>query len=389
MTERDRTTVIMIVDDTPENLDVLERMLSREGFRILTFLQGARALNAARKATPDLVLLDISMPEMDGFEVCRRLKAEASLSEVPVIFISALSDLEQKVQGFKVGGVDYITKPFHLEEVTARVEAHLSVRALQQRVQSQNEELRISLQRQRDLEELRERLVQMLVHDLKNPLSSVIGNSRYALGLIDDSSDAGEALRDAFDSAQSMHRMVLNILDVLHLDEAGLKPRRTSVHLQDVIASAMSSLRPQLQAAERVVLVDLPHDLPAFALDRDLTQRLFENLIENATKYTPRRKPVKVTARVEPDTALLIEVADEGPGVPVASREHVFELYARLERDEAVDVRKSRGLGLAFCKLAAEAHGGRIWIEDNAPQGARFCVLIPTVRPIALGDPGG
>ncbi len=377
MDEPTETMVIMIIDDTPENLDVLESMLSSKGYKIHTFPRGELALKAAERVAPDLILLDVSMPGMDGFEVCRRLQAHDRLRHIPVVFISAFGDVGKKVEGFQLGGVDYVTKPFHIEEVTARVEVQLKLRRFQQRIEAQNRQLQQSIERQRELEKLKEHLVQMLVHDLKNPLASVIGNSQYALGRIGERTDAGEAMRDVLSSARGMHRMVLNILDVLHLNEARLAPHRTLVRVDQLIAAALASLKTQLELMGRKVIVAVPPDMEPFPLDADLVQRLIENLVENASKYTSAGAAIEVEARLGPDSMLLIEVADQGPGIPEEARERVFEVYARLDRDADIHARASRGLGLAFCRLAAEAHGGRIFVRSNDPKGARFCVEIP------------
>jgi len=381
-----RPADVLIVDDTVENLQMLTNMLKEKGYSARPLPSGKLALQAIESLPPDLILLDINMPEMNGFEVCQRLKAREETRDIPVIFISALSDTMDKVKAFQAGGVDYVTKPFQIEEVHARVEAHLALRQLRVELEQRNDQLEQSLDRQKELEQLKERLVQMIVHDLKNPLAAIMGNTDYLVDEVPAGGDAEEAMHDVADSARAMHRMVINILDVLQLEDRKLTPRRRPVDLAALAQGAAGTLRAVAELGGHTIEVQAPAGLPEVQLDPDLVQRVLENLLENALKYTPPGSSVTVVVGLSPEGDAAIDVLDQGPGVPEHLREQVFEVYERLERDQDRDARKSRGLGLAFCKLAAEAHGGRIWIEDRAPKGAAFRVMLPAEGP---GGDGG
>ncbi len=381
-----RPADVLIVDDTVENLQMLTNMLKEKGYSARPLPSGKLALQAIESLPPDLILLDINMPEMNGFEVCQRLKAREETRDIPVIFISALSDTMDKVKAFQAGGVDYVTKPFQIEEVHARVEAHLALRQLRVELEQRNDQLEQSLDRQKELEQLKERLVQMIVHDLKNPLAAIMGNTDYLMDEVPAGGDAEEAMHDVADSARAMHRMVINILDVLQLEDRKLTPRRRPVDLAALAQGAAGTLRAVAELGGHTIEVQAPAGLPEVQLDPDLVQRVLENLLENALKYTPPGSSVTVVVGLSPEGDAAIDVLDQGPGVPEHLREQVFEVYERLERDQDRDARKSRGLGLAFCKLAAEAHGGRIWIEDRAPKGAAFRVMLPAEGP---GGDGG
>ena len=165
---------VIVVDDTPANLQLLTGMLKERGYKVRPVPSGKLALQAAKNDPPDLILLDIMMPEMDGYEVCERLKADEKLREIPVIFISALNETMDKVRAFGVGGVDYVTKPFQFEEVDARVRTHLEL-------QRQRRKLKENYEQLRRLEELRDNLVHMIVHDLRNPLTGISGFLDLAL----------------------------------------------------------------------------------------------------------------------------------------------------------------------------------------------------------------
>src|SRR5689334_1924873 len=169
---------VLIVDDTPDNIRVLTAIIERLGYEVRPATSGAQALQAVEHDPPDLVLLDITMPEMDGYEVCRRFKADEQLSDIPIIFLTALSDIADKVKAFGVGGIDYITKPFHLEEVQARVKTHLALRYA-------NLRLAKSYSKLQELEQLRDQLVHMVVHDMRSPLMVLSGH----LSLLQQESD--------------------------------------------------------------------------------------------------------------------------------------------------------------------------------------------------------
>lgn len=370
---------ILIVDDTIENLQLLSNMLKAQGYRVRPVPSGPLALQAVEAIPPDLILLDINMPLMDGYEVCERLKAREGTRDIPVIFISAFSETVSKVRALEIGGVDYVTKPFQIEEVLARVEVHLEIRRLRLEVEEKNWRLEESLARQRELEQLKDRLVQMIVHDLKNPLNAIVGNSYLLLEEVPSDAAATEMARDVAESAQRMHRMVLNILDVMGLGERELRPRRSSVDLGDLVASAIGTIRPLALRDGREIAARTRTPVPKIPLDRDLIQRVVENLLENALKYSPKGTQVTVAYGMSPEGEIAIDTMDQGPGVPEDQRAEIFQVYARLGRDRGVQTRKSWGLGLAFCKLAVEAHGGRIWIDDADPPGAAVRIRIPTI----------
>lgn len=369
---------ILIVDDTVENLHLLGSMLREQGYGVRPVPRGKLALDAAISRPPDLVLLDINMPGMNGYEVCQELKARSETRDIPVIFISALNEVVDKVKAFDVGGVDYVTKPFQVEEVHSRVQAHLELRSLRREVERKNARLEASLARQQELEQVKERLVQMIVHDLKNPLTAIIGNSEFLREVLEADTDASEALGDVTDSAQSMHRMVLNILDVMRLQDTDLHPRLTSVDLHRLVETAAHTLRPAALRSGHTIEVEAHAELPPVPLDRDLIQRVLENLLENAVKYAPGETAVTIAIDAPSAGEFVISVADQGPGVPEDCRDQVFEPFARLERDAATDLRQSRGLGLAYCKMAVEAHGGHIHIDDNSSGGAVFRIHLPS-----------
>jgi signal transduction histidine kinase len=357
---------VLVVDDTIENLRLLASMLSEHGLEVRPVTSGRQALQAVAADPPDLVLLDITMPEMDGFEVCARLKAAEASRDIPIIFLTALTDTADKVRAFAAGGVDYVTKPFQLEEVLARVKAQLALRSAQR-------ELAESYRRLQGLERLRDDLVHMLVHDMRSPLVAL----SMGLALLENapeplSPEQATTLRLAIETTHDLNRMANDLLDVNRLEEGRMPIDRSEVDLTGIAAD----VRALLCQIDRHRHIDLDSDGPVHArCDRSLIRRVLENLTGNAIKHTPRGS--RVSIRVERrDGRARVAVHDQGAGVPESARERIFEKFGTVEtrRNETYH---SAGLGLAFCKLAIEAHGGVIGVVAREPVGSTFWFELP------------
>lgn len=362
-------TDILIVDDTPANLEVLGLMLRDAGFKIRAAPNGARALSAMEHATPDLVLLDISMPDMDGYEVCRQMRATPRLADVPVIFLSARTNLEDKVKAFASGGVDYVTKPFQMEEVIARVRAHVSLRQTQRALSASYDKLR-------GLEHLRDNLVHMIVHDMRSPLAIIMGRIEVILlcekvGL---TPSVIRGLESTLVSAQNLVAMTNDLLDVSRMEEGKFPLNRAQCDLSALATETIEELRGMERG--RPIMLE-PGTVPPVSCDPVIIRRVLVNLINNGIKHTAVGLPlhVRLSATVG---RVRIEVRDHGPGVPVESRTKIFEKFGTLEsRRDPKQKRHSAGLGLAFCRLALEAHGGAIGVESAPEGGSIFWFDLP------------
>ncbi len=248
---------VIVVDDTPANLQLLTGMLKERGYKVRPVPSGKLALQAAKNDPPDLILLDIMMPEMDGYEVCERLKADEKLREISVIFISALNETMDKVRAFGVGGVDYVTKPFQFEEVDARVSTHLEL-------QRQRRKLKENYEQLRRLEELRDNLVHMVVHDLRNPLTGISGFLDLALALEKETltEDGLEYLQTAKRSTTAVIDMVSAVLDVSKMEAGEMKLHLVECDLVRIAADLMSGMQSLKEAREMIL------DAPACTRDR-------------------------------------------------------------------------------------------------------------------------
>lgn len=366
---------LLVVDDTIANLRLLTNMLARDGYHVRSVTDGTMALNAARKQPPDLVLLDINMPGMDGFEVCEKLKADPDLPEIPVIFISALSDTLDKLRAFKVGGVDYVTKPFDREEVRARVDTHLRLQRLSNRVRLQNTHLLEANRKLQKLTEYEENLMRLIVHDLRAPLSGIMGYLELlqinSVGQLDD--EFREDIDKALGVALQMSEVIDSLLDVTRLEREELPMKPVSCNLAEIVRDALANLESVIEY--RRIETTLPDLDPIVHADRTLLRRVVVNLLHNALKFTSRSGRIDVAIERR-GSFLRTSVADDGPGVDPRFKEQIFD---RFGLTDATD--RSRGplpgLGLSFCKLCVEAHGGRVGVDTPEEGGSRFWFDLP------------
>ena len=361
-----RLPSVLVVDDTIDNLRLLSDILDHRGYEVRAVTSGAQALLAAAADPPDLLLLDITMPDMDGYEVCRRLKAQPASRDVPVIFLTALNETADKVKGFDIGGVDYVTKPFQVEEVLARVQTHVALRQAQVALAESNTHLRA-------LEQLRDDMVQMIVHDMRSPLTALLLRLRF-LGSPPAtlSEQQAEDLRAAIQSAQALTRMTDDLLDVSRLEEGRMPVERSVWDLtrmaRDVCAALAAMDRDRSIDVESTAAIEA-------TCDGGLVRRIIENLVSNGIRHTPAGSRLRVSI-ASADGRVRVAVHDEGDGVPQEARARIFEKFGTLEtRHERIY--PSFGVGLAFCKLAVEAQGGTIGLDSREPIGSTFWFELP------------
>jgi signal transduction histidine kinase len=356
---------ILVVDDTPANLRLLSDMLKAHGYRPRLVPSGKLALNAARAVPPDLILLDIRMPEMDGYEVCERLKTDSGLKDIPVIFLSAVGETANKVRAFAAGGVDYITKPFQVEEVLARVETHLSLRR-------QTRQLEESYAALKHLENMRDNLTHMVVHDMRSPLG-VIGGFLSLLESYEAGNLSGSGLqfiREARHSIDELVEMVNSMLDVSKLEAGRMKLHRTDCDLASLARDVLRRFDPIRGTRQLVLQAADPVNLRA---DAGLISRVMQNLAGNAFNYTAANGKIRIAVSRAGREAR-VEVADNGPGIPAAYHDKIFEKFVQVED---LNAKVGTGLGLAFCKLAVEIHGGRIGVDSGNGKGSTFWFTLP------------
>ena len=377
MSFEEKSQDILIVDDNPMNLGVLSGILRERGYQVRVATSGQRALEAARRAKPDLIMLDISMPVMDGYEVCKALKADPDLERIPVIFISAHDEVMDKVQAFLVGGVDYVQKPFHAEEVLARAENHLKIAALSNELLGSNLELQAAKASLEELDRVKAGFTAMLVHDLRNPLGAV----RMSLDVMAEEEGASQFLPKAVDEVTKCLSFLNELLEVYSGEAKGLELQVTTLDPKEMLASCLGTF--QLLAAGKGVGLQgsLPEDLPDIQGDGARLDRVFANLLGNALKFTPEGGHITLSADLQEGDGvdlgrrwLRVRVQDTGRGIPAKDLPFVFDPYRQTL---AKDATQGAGLGLAIVSNIVAAHQGRITVQSQEGIGTCFTVLLP------------
>jgi signal transduction histidine kinase len=364
---------ILVIDDNEDNRALLRSCLEDEGYQVVAATNGEEGIRSFQERAPDCVLLDVRMPGMDGFAVCTRLRSLPHGQDTPIVFLTALRDIETFDRALDVGADDFLTKPIRPAELLVRVQAALKLRRMSAEIREHYELIR----RQRDdlmrVQLQKERLTAFIVHDLKNPVNAMDLHAQVLMRTPDLPRRALDSVQHIRDGARSLMRLVVNLLDISKSEEGKLAPSYADVDLERMAAEVIDELDLKAQAGG----VTLVRSIEAKSLrgDRDLIRRVIENLLENAVRHSPEGSQARV-ASVAREGAIEIRVSDAGPGVSAELREKIFEPFVQVENGERVVTRAGRGLGLTFCKLAVEAHGGSIWVEDGE-SGAVFCVRLP------------
>ena len=365
-------TKVLVVDDHDVNLLLAQHTLEDAGYDVVLAANGMEALARFVEQPADCVLLDVRMPDLDGFAVCERLRSLPGGAEMPVLFLTALRDIETFDRASRVDADDFLTKPVRPQELVARVRTAIELRRVRAELRGHYD----LLKKQRDdlmrLQLQKERLMAFVVHDLKNPVHAMDLHAQLLL-LEELPADAREAVLHIRAGARRLSQMILNLLDVSKADEGRLVPQRSEVDLVGLIDDVLAETA--VLATDRSIALRSEAGGVSVRADRDLLRRTLTNLVENAIRYAPEGTAVTISAAVSAD-GTQIRVADEGRGIPAALRDRVFDPFVQGDSGNHDDLRANRGLGLSFCKTAVEAHGGAIWVEDGSP-GAVFCLRFP------------
>ncbi len=362
---------ILIVDNTPQNLSILHDMLTAQGYLVRPALNGNLALKAVRHKLPDLILLDIMMsPGIDGYEVCRRLKADERYRNIPVIFISALGEVGDKVKAFEVGGVDYIPKPFHVQEVLARVETHLALQEMQRQQQAHTIQVQ---QYAHELQAANAELAQyayVVSHDLKAPLRAI---HNYADFLSEDlGGGLGEEQKTKQNGMKSAVREANTLIDDI-LALSRLERRHSEIDTLDV-GEFLRALIDGLNLPDDVD-ISMPDDWPAIAVEPVLFRQILQNLLGNAAKFTTADlKKIELGWQSETSGWYEFFVRDNGIGIAPDHQQQIFQIFERLHTKEEFD---GTGIGLAIVKKAAGKLGGSIRVESEPGRGSTFFLMLP------------
>lgn len=435
----DQNTNILIVDDNPANLSVLSDTLDQAGLEVWVAQSGRVALERVKYALPNLILLDVMMPDIDGFETCRQLKANSETKDIPVIFMTALSDTEHKVEGFQLGAVDYITKPFQQEEVLARIKLHLKLSDLSEKLEEKNallEQKVVELGKAySDLQQMQIQLIQGekmsglgqmaagIAHEINNPVNFIYGNLSHAKDYIEDvmrllnlyekeypaPSPCIQAEQDAIDldflrddllklfnsmtlGAQRIHQIVKSMRIFSRVDEMDAK----AVNIHEGIDSTLMILHHRLKAGPEHAAIEVIREydqLPMIECYAGQLNQVFMNLLSNAidaleedNQQRPPEGSSKQPSRIQISTEVVgndwitIRIADNGPGISENVRARLFDPFFTTK-----PVGKGTGLGLSISyEIVVEKHGGKLYCQSAPGQGSEFVIEIPMQQQTSL-----
>ncbi len=349
---------ILVVDDTPTNLGVLFDSLEDAGYRVLVSTDGESALEVVQNISPDIILLDVMMPDIDGFETCRRLKSNSDTAKIPVIFMTALSDVYDEVKGLELGAVDYIIKPFQVETVLARLKTHLSVRRLQLNLEKQNAEL--------------DAFSHTVAHDLTNSLGTVIAYANY-LNEFPEEINREELTRFSKGIEQSAQKAVnitreLLLLAGVRKGDVSIKP----VDMERVIEQVMKRL--DLIIEEHQAKITWPRQWPLTTGYAPWLEEVWTNYIHNGLKYggSPPILEIGVTPQND-DGMVKFWIKDNGDGVSPQVQASLFTEFTRLDQVKV----QGHGLGLSIVQRIINRLGGKVGVESEVGQGSTFYFTLP------------
>lgn len=354
---------VLVVDDTPENLRLLAGILAEQGYRVRPAPNGERALATVQKELPDLILLDIIMPNLDGYEVCRRLKSDAQSQNIPIIFISALDEVFDKVTAFSVGGVDYITKPFQVEEVLARVRTHLSLKEMRQMLESQNQQLR---EQNSELNAF----AHTVAHDLKNPLAKIL----TSLSLVQEGRskldrETQELLQMSINSSRKMHNIIDELLLLASVRKEAVKVG--PVNMAAVINQVLSRLSHLINEYQPELI--LPDAWPQAQGYTPWIEEVWANYMSNGLKYGGQPPRLRFGATPQGDGMVRFWIQDNGPGLSPEKQANLFTEFTRLDSVRA----QGHGLGLSIVRRIITKLSGQVGVESALGQGSLFYFTLP------------
>ena len=387
------TNHILIVDDVQENINLLGIMLQKRGFSVSTCTSGEAALAAVAERLPDLLLLDISMPEMDGFEVTRRLKNSAVTRDIPIVFLTAFTDKKRIVEGFELGGVDYITKPYNAAELFARIKTHLELKHTKDLLLQRNQELQIVNEKLHQLNLDKDELLGIVAHDLKSPLSAIRG---IADALVYDET-LPQQIRKEFEqtilsTSDRMFTLIAELLNANALERGAVTFEQQPIRLSEVLQIITEQYRKQAENKAITFQMDIEPAAIVFA-DQFALQQICDNFVSNALKYSPHGKSIMVRASLrhvaengqEAHTIVRLEIQDQGPGL---SEEDLTKLFGKFQRLSARPTagEHSTGLGLSIVKKLADAMGANIGCHSTLGNGATFFLELPCATPEQIAE---
>jgi two-component system, sensor histidine kinase and response regulator len=371
---------ILIVDDVKDNVRLLSLILAHQNYQIFQAYDGNTALAIAFEHLPDLVLLDWLMPEITGLEVCKRLKRNELTCNIPVIIISAVSGISEKVEAFSVGAVDYINKPFELSEVLARAETHLRLHRLQQEVELKTQQLQVALDQEKELSAMKSNFISVVSHEFRTPLTAIQSSTELLQHYEWSKEERTEQLQQILSQVDYMKDLMGDVLNLNESDSRRFQPEPTEI-VKFWHCLVLEIFNRHRQTHDTRLVQEYAAE-PIVMLDHRLLRLILNNLIGNAVKYSPSNSLISCRLGVEPrvergtEPHIEIEVCDWGKGIPLEDRGKIFSSFYRGSN---VSNAPGSGLGLAIAKQCVDLHQGKIRCQSEVKVGTTFTVSLPLI----------
>ncbi len=384
---------ILVVDDIAANRNLLRETLEPDGYEVLLAGDGATAIKVARRAQPHVILLDVNMPDMDGYAVCRRLKEDETTAPIPVIFITANDDAQSLVKGFQAGGVDFVGKPFKGEEVLMRVDTHLRLHTLTQSLERQNEALEKEVRLRKEAEDkanqandAKSRFLSFISHEMRAPLSAIIGFSEELVETLE-----GDALTESREDAGRIRKggthllgLINNLLDLSKIEAGKMPVLKESCDPLELVRQLADDLSPLVRKQNNRLTVECADDLKVFETDVTKLRQVLTNLISNASKFT---KDGVITLKValheqgsknsnNPNQCIQFSVSDTGIGMNEEEAGRLFHAYQQANASTSKQF-GGTGLGLAISREFCRLLGGDLTVVSESGKGSVFTAELP------------
>ena len=366
-----REGFILIVDDIPKNLQLLGKTLRDEGYQIAAVSRSEQVMESARKYRPDLILLDVMMPGKSGFEVCAELKADPALNHIPIIFLTAKVEEENIIKGLKLGGSDYVTKPFNTQELLARVDTHISLKLSKDLLKKKNEQLE-------QLNLMKDRIYSVIGHDLRGPLNGIIGVINMVLGDLEtDNVDTGKMkkfLGLVQQSSSNLWNLLSDLLSWARVQSNEMNVNKTDFLLRKALNEDVLMLEHTAAKKEVTVNLNVDEDLQVRA-DKTFIKTIVRNFLSNALKFSNKHGVVDIDIHVDQKEQLQISVSDNGMGMSPETQEKLFKIPN--PKNETEMNKNGAGFGLILCNELARLHGGNLTVDSEEGEGSVFTLIIP------------
>jgi len=359
---------ILVVDDVIENIQLVERVFKNTGYTILRAISGKEVFKILEEVKPNLILLDIEMPGLDGFAVCKILKQSPNTKHIPIIFVTTKNDQETVIKGFRLGAIDYITKPFYKEELLLRVESHLHIQILTEDLKESNK--------------TKDKFFSIIAHDLRSPLSGLLGISQILLDDIDDMSkqEILEISGQISNSAKKLFNLLENLLEWSRVQTGGMKNNPDTIQLSDIFDNIEGLfLGVAFQKQIELELASFKEDISIYA-DENILFTILRNLVSNAIKFTPIGGTVSLTYKVL-EQYIEICVSDTGVGMDEEAKQKIFRLD-ETHSTPGTNQEKGTGLGLVLVQDLVAVSGGSLYFESEAGHGSKFYFTVPLTKEV-------